>query len=91
VRLYGAHATAEIRYRDEAVEHVVYHDPTNARAVKITRPALFGPVLEYLDRMAWVNDLFGDDLDILGVCGISLSTQIITSQKWISEQFHFFG
>lgn len=78
-------ASAEIIYRDEGVEHVVYHDRANARAVKITRPAFFGPVLEYLDRMLWVNELFGDDLVILGVCGVGISAQIITSQKWIAE------
>jgi Serine/Threonine/Tyrosine Kinase found in polyvalent proteins len=72
-------------YEDEGAEHIVYHDEANKRAVKVTRPGL-GDILEYLDSLSNSNDLFGDDVFILGVFGPETSPRIIISQKWIAEE-----
>jgi hypothetical protein len=54
----------EIVYRDEGAEHEAYHDERGERAVKVTRSAML--VLEYLDRLALSNHIFGDDVFIVG-------------------------
>jgi hypothetical protein len=71
-------------YRDEGAEHVVYHDAARLRAVKVTRPGI-GDILEYLESLANSNELFGDDVYILGVFGNETIPRIIISQKWIVE------
>lgn len=71
-------------YRDEGAEHVVYHDAARLRAVKVTRPGI-GDILEYLESLANSNELFGDDVYVLGVFGTEAIPRIIISQKWIFE------
>ena len=41
--------------------------------------------LEYLDRLAWQNHLFSDDIRIVAVSGSSDLLQIVTSQPYIYE------
>jgi len=49
-------------------EHDVYHDPVTNRAVKTTKSRAFagGGVGGYLERLAKVNGLFGDDFKVEG-------------------------
>jgi hypothetical protein len=77
-------AAGTLVYSDEGAEHIVYYDEARTRAVKVTRPGL-GDVLEYLESLSLANDLFGDDVFILGVVGSESSPRIIISQKWIFE------
>jgi hypothetical protein len=76
-------AANAIEYRDEGAEHVVYHYADGGRAIKVTRPGLL--VLEYLDRWAFSNRIFGDDVEIVGTLGEGSRIQIVISQKWIIE------
>jgi hypothetical protein len=78
-----------IEYRDSGNEHTVYHDPTWVRALKITHEnflARVGAVLAYLDRLTASNEVFGDDVRIVGVVRRGLQLQILTSQPWIFEE-----
>jgi hypothetical protein len=61
----------------EGAEHVVYHDEEHGLAIKATHSNRFGhsarnewlqaTPLEYLQRLAWHNILFGDDIRVLGI------------------------
>lgn len=77
----------EIAFRAEEFEHVVYHDPSSARAIKLTRPGTFGMmrgVLEYFDRLDFCNHIFGDDFRVVGLTlGEGDRFRIVTSQPWI--------
>lgn len=74
-------------------EHSVYHDSERRVAVKATHVNRFGhstiaegvpaTLLEYLDRLAWQNLLFGDDIRIEGVASDEEQIEIITTQPWI--------
>lgn len=74
-------------------EHVVYHDFQRGLAIKATHVNSFGhsvrfegaratPV-EYLDRLAYHNALFGDDIRIEGVAYEEGQLEVVTSQSWI--------
>ncbi len=77
----------------EGAEHCVFHDPVRAVAVKATHVNRFGhsafgegvpaTLLEYLDRLAMQNLLFGDDIRIEGVAFDEGQMEIITTQPWI--------
>jgi hypothetical protein len=77
----------------EGAEHVVFHDPERGRAVKATHVNRFGhsvtaegksaSPLEYLERLALQNTLFGDDIRIEGVACDEAQMEIVTTQPWI--------
>ena len=77
----------------EGAEHCVFHDAVRAVAVKATHVNRFGhsafgegvpaTLLEYLDRLAMQNLLFGDNLRIEGVAFDEGQMEIITTQSWI--------
>lgn len=78
----------------EGAEHVVYHDPERGLAVKTTHANRFGhstfaegataTPLEYFQRLAWHNSLFGDDIRIEGVAHDESQIEVITTQPWIN-------
>ena len=80
----------------DGAEHVVYHDPARGVAVKTTHTNRFGhstfaegamaTPLEYLQRLAWHNSLFGDDIRIEGVAHDESQIEIITTQPWINAE-----
>lgn len=76
-------------FQVECFEHVVFHDPLFAFAVKLTRPGtfgLYGDILEYLDRLDYCNGLFGDEITVDGVLlEEGERFRIVTSQPWIPE------
>ena len=56
--------TAGLEHRNGA-EHHVFFDPATRRVIKLTMPGEFGAwggLEEYLQRMAWVNEFFDDDV-----------------------------
>jgi len=75
-------------------EHVVYHDAVRKCAIKTTHPNSFGHCTfgpgyqampsEYLNRLAWQNVLFGDNIRVLGVVAGEDHIEVVTSQPWIS-------
>ncbi|MEO6787520.1 MAG: hypothetical protein ABI318_15425 [Chthoniobacteraceae bacterium] len=77
----------------EGAEHVVFHDPERGVAVKATHVNRFGhsviaegaaaTPLEYLERLSWQNELFGDDIRIEGVAFDESQLEIVTTQPWI--------
>jgi hypothetical protein len=78
----------------EGAEHVVYHDPARAVAVKATHPNRFGhsadgerlaaTPLEYLRRLGWSNALFGDAIRIEGIAYDGEQMEVVTTQPWIA-------
>ncbi|MBL9176413.1 MAG: hypothetical protein JNM65_00025 [Verrucomicrobiaceae bacterium] len=66
-------------------EHLVWHDEATGRAVKITRPGALKFGLEsYLERMAFGNEAFKDDVRIEGWLTLpDGARQLVTSQPWI--------
>ena len=77
----------------EGAEHSVFHDPERGVAVKATHVNRFGhsafaegvpaTPLEYLERLALQNVLFGDDIRIAGVAFDEAQMEIVTTQPWI--------
>lgn len=77
----------------EGAEHVVFHDPQRGVAVKATHVNRFGhsviaegksaSPLEYLERLALQNALFGDEICIEGVAFDEAQIEIVTTQPWI--------
>lgn len=75
-------------------EHETYFDPTGGVAVKVTHDDRFGHCLraegavstplDYLRRLAWHNELFGDDILIHGFLENSAGLRLVTSQTWIT-------
>ena len=78
----------------EGAEHVVFHDPPRGVAVKATHVNRFGhsviaegmaaSPLEYFERLALQNELFGDDIRIEGVAFDEAQLEIVTTQPWIA-------
>ena len=76
-------------------EHDVFFDENGQRAVKVTRDGRFGHSLEgeglsatpaaYLQRLVYHNELFGDDIHLLGVWSTEGSARIISTQPWVTE------
>ena len=83
------------RHVGSGAEHRVYHDQTRKVAIKATHANQFGhstyasntratPV-EYLERLAWCNALFGDRFKIIGIArDEEEQVEIVCSQPWIS-------
>lgn len=79
----------------DGAEHHVRKNEADGTAVKATHPNRFGhstldegqsasPV-EYLKRLAWQNQIFGDDIRILGVAYDDGQMEVLHSQPWISS------
>lgn len=76
-------------------EHETYFDARTPVAVKVTHDGRFGHCLrdenevstpgEYLQRLAWHNELFGDDILIHGLLEDSAALRIVSSQPWINS------
>jgi hypothetical protein len=70
---------ADLRFITKRGEHTVYKDHGRALAIKASHAGQFGyslraegasaTPLEYLERLAWQNHIFGDDIRIIGVTG----------------------
>lgn len=77
----------------EGAEHAVFHDPSRGVAVKATHVNRFGhsviaegmaaSPLEYVERLALQNELFGDDIRIEGVAFDEAQLEVVTTQPWI--------
>jgi hypothetical protein len=75
-----------LEYRNGA-EHDVRFDPASGRVIKLTLPGEFGAwggLEEYLQRMAWVNELFDDDWLVEGWVRYPNEDRprLVTSQPW---------
>lgn len=60
--------TAFLEHRNGA-EHDAFFDPATGRVIKLTQPGEYGAsegLVEYLQRMAWANELFEDDILVEG-------------------------
>lgn len=76
-------------------EHETYFDPLGGVAVKLTHDGRFGHCLreegsvstplDYLRRLAWHNELFGDDIVLHGMLENSAGLRLVTSQTWITS------
>ncbi len=74
-------------------EHETYFDTAGSLAVKLTHDGRFGHCLredggiatpfDYLQRLAWHNELFGDDVLLHGLLENSAGLRLVTSQPWI--------
>lgn len=83
----------QYKYVSAGAEHRVYSDSVNNLAIKATLPNKFGhsvygpgctatPV-EYFERLAWQNAIFGDGIRVIGVSYEEDQLEIVTSQPWI--------
>ena len=77
-------ASLEYRHGDE---HDTFFDPATRRVIKLTVPGGFGAkggLEEYLQRMAWVNELFHDDWLFEGWVQFPNEAlpRMVTSQPW---------
>lgn len=76
-------------------EHETYFDPVDGVAVKLTHDGRFGHCLrdegavatpfDYLQRLAWHNELFGDDIVLHGLLENTAGIRLVTSQSWIES------
>lgn len=76
-------------------EHETYFDAIGGVAVKVTHDGRFGHCLryegavatpfDYLRRLAWHNELFGDDILLHGPLERSAGLRLVSSQTWISS------
>jgi hypothetical protein len=74
-------------------EHETYIDIVGGFAVKLTHDGRFGHCLrregavstpmDYLRRLAWHNELFGDDIVLHGLLENSAGLRLVSSQPWI--------
>lgn len=74
-------------------EHEVFFDETGQVAVKLTRDGRFGHSLEgeglsalpseYLQRLVYHNDLFGDRISLRGAWCSEGAVQLVSFQPWI--------
>ena len=74
-------------------EHEVFFEEAGQLAVKLTRDGRFGHSLEgeglsalpseYLQRLIFHNELFGDRISIRGVFSLEGAAQIVSLQPWI--------
>jgi len=75
-------------------EHEVFFDAANNAAVKLTRAGSYGHSLieegrsalpsEYLLRLHYQNELFGDCIRLQGILAGESSLRMITAQPWIT-------
>jgi len=75
-------------------EHDVFFSDSENRAIKLTRSGGFGHSLvqegksalpsEYLLRLIYQNELFGDFIEFQGIISGETGVQILTSQPWIT-------
>ena len=75
-------------------EHEVFFNAANNTAVKLTRAGSYGHSLieegrsalpsEYLVRLHYQNELFGDCIRLLGILAGETNLRILTSQPWIT-------
>jgi hypothetical protein len=68
-------------------EHDVRFDPATGRVIKLTQPGEFGAwggLVEYLQRLAWCNELFADDWLVEGWLQYPNESgpRLVTSQPW---------
>ena len=76
-------------------EHEVFFDQISQCAVKVTRDGRFGHSLigegqsalpsEYLQRLIHHNQIFGDNILLLGLIATEGNVRLVTSQPWIAE------
>ena len=76
-------------------EHTAYHCRLTNTVIKITHDGSFGwsaesegkraTPLEYLDRLAWQNLLFSDEISIVAVVGEERVMRVVTRQPYIFE------
>jgi hypothetical protein len=76
-------------------EHSVFYDRQADTVIKLTHPGSFGwstageglkaTPLEYLERLAWQNLLFSDDVRMVAVVGDPRILRVVTSQPYIFE------
>ena len=80
--------------QDEASEHRVFYDAESGSAIKVTHPGRCGNAFpqggfdaalpeEYCRRWLAYNDLFGDDVQLLGVCRTEAGISLVVRQRWI--------
>lgn len=85
----------EIGFVGAGAEHETYFDAAGHVAVKLTHDGRFGHCLsraggaatpyEYRQRLAWHNELFGDDLELNGLLLNSAGLRLVTTQSWIDS------
>lgn len=78
--------TAGLKHRNGA-EHNAFFDPAARRVIKLTMPGEFGAwggLEDYLQRLAWVNELFDDEVLIEGWLRYPNEEhpRLVTSQPW---------
>ena len=81
------------RFVGAGAEHETYVDAEGGCAFKLTHDGRFGHCLrdegalatplDYLLRLAWHNELFGDDIRLHGALEGSAGLRLVTSQPWI--------
>ena len=77
---------SQLEHRNGA-EHDVRFDPATGRVIKLTQPGEFGAwggLEEYVQRLAWANEFFGDDMCIEGWLRYpnEPAPRLVTSQPW---------
>jgi hypothetical protein len=92
-RLCIPKSALEIGFVGAGAEHETYFDVSGYLAVKITHDGGFGHCLreegaistpfEYLQHLAWHNELFGDDIQFHGILLESAGLRLVSSQSWI--------
>lgn len=78
--------TVNLEHRNGA-EHNALFDPATSRVIKLTQPGEFGAwrgLEEYVERLAWSNEFFDDDILIEGwlLYPNESAPRLITSQPW---------
>lgn len=68
-------------------EHDARFDPDSGRVIKLTQPGEFGAwggLIEYVQRLAWANEFFGDDILVEGwlIYPNEAAPRLVTSQPW---------
>lgn len=76
----------QLEHRNGA-EHDVRFDPATGRVIKFTQPGEFGAwggLEDYLQRLAWTNEFFGDDRLMEGWVRFpnEPSLRLVTTQPW---------
>lgn len=92
--LLNEEALKGLRPATSGAEHEVFFDAANNAAVKLTRAGSYGHSLieegrsalpsEYLLRLHYQNELFGDCIRLLGFLAGDSSLRALTSQPWIT-------
>lgn len=78
--------TRSLEHRNGA-EHDAFFDPATRRVIKLTQPVEFGAwggLEEYLQRLAWANEFFGDDIQVEGWVHYANESapRVVTTQPW---------